>query len=186
MQKVYQQTLGGRDFHLFEAVHLGLRLPLVMPFLDVVSLSVMGPRRMKNREELRRERERVEAVGGDTEGIVMEWDSKVDSFDRRLELWRCMARRERGYAADFGGDSQRIVLRILLEVLCALPADLPVHEAGVLDGDACVQRGLRCVVARPTRNTLECAFWRTCGTCRQLTATRCCGSHGCGMFGGPS
>ena len=38
----------------------------------------------------------MEAVGGDTEGIVMEWDSKVDSFDRRLELWRGMARRERG------------------------------------------------------------------------------------------
>ena len=26
----------------------------------------------------------------------MEWDSKVDFFDKRLELWRAMARRERG------------------------------------------------------------------------------------------
>ena len=59
LEKVYARTLGGRDFHLFEAVHRCLRLPLVMPFLDVVPLSVMGPRRMKNREELRRERERV-------------------------------------------------------------------------------------------------------------------------------
>ena len=56
-----------------------------------------------------------------------------------------------GCPADFGGGSERVVIRFLLEVLCALPADLPVHEAGVLDGDACVQRGLRCRLARPAR-----------------------------------
>ena len=88
MQKVYARTLGGRDFHLFEAMQLGLRLPLVFPFMDVVSLNVMGPRVMKTRAQL--------AQDPRGEDAVMEWDSRVDAFDKRLELWQKMQRARRG------------------------------------------------------------------------------------------
>ena len=91
LQKVYARTLGGRDFHLFEAMQLGLRLPLVFPFLDVVTLNVMGPRRVKNKAEVRRELDR----GVNPEEMEMEWDSKVDNFDKRLRLLRRMQRGSR-------------------------------------------------------------------------------------------
>ena len=35
LQKVYTKTLGGRDYGIFEAVHLGLGLPLVYPLMAV-------------------------------------------------------------------------------------------------------------------------------------------------------
>jgi len=91
LQKVYARTLGGRDFHLFEAMQLGLRLPLVFPFLDVVTMNVMGPRRVKNKAEVRRELDR----GVNPEEMEMEWDSKVDNFDKRLRLLRRMQRGSR-------------------------------------------------------------------------------------------
>ena len=47
LQKVYARTLGGRDFPLFEAVHLGLRLPLVIPLMSTFSLNTGGVRKLK-------------------------------------------------------------------------------------------------------------------------------------------
>ncbi|MEC7299906.1 MAG: ferrochelatase, partial [Pseudomonadota bacterium] len=53
---------------------------------------VLGPRRVKSQTEIRREL----AAGAAAEDMVLEWDSKVDHFDKRLQLWQRMADRERG------------------------------------------------------------------------------------------
>lgn len=42
LQKVYTKTLGGRDYGIFEAVHLGLGLPLVYPLMPVENLNTDG------------------------------------------------------------------------------------------------------------------------------------------------
>ncbi len=47
LQKFYAKSIGERDFSMFEAVHLGLRLPTVFPVMLVVSLNTRGSRRMK-------------------------------------------------------------------------------------------------------------------------------------------
>ena len=47
LQKVFARTLGERDFGIFEAVHLGLRLPLVFLLMDVVTLNTMGVRALR-------------------------------------------------------------------------------------------------------------------------------------------
>ena len=78
LQKFYARTLGERDYTIFEAVHLGLRLPLVFGNFHVVSLNTSGTRRLKTMKQL-------EQAGPD-EPIA--WDSKVDHFDNRLALLR--------------------------------------------------------------------------------------------------
>ena len=67
LQRFYARTLGERDYGIFEAVHLGLRLPLVLPLAPVVSLNTLGSRRVKTPAELR-------DAGPDA---PMHWDSKV-------------------------------------------------------------------------------------------------------------
>ena len=57
VQKFYAKTLGGRSYGVFEAVHLGLGLPLVLSMLPIETLSVWGGRRMKTRKEQEREGE---------------------------------------------------------------------------------------------------------------------------------
>ena len=49
LQKVYSRTVGGRDYGLFEAVHLGLQLPLVLSLVDLVTLNTHGTRAVKPR-----------------------------------------------------------------------------------------------------------------------------------------
>ena len=44
LQKVFAKTLGDRDFGIFEAVHLGLRLPLGCSLMGCVSLNPTGAR----------------------------------------------------------------------------------------------------------------------------------------------
>ena len=39
MQKFFERSLGDRDYHLFEAVHLGLGLPLISSPVPVLSLN---------------------------------------------------------------------------------------------------------------------------------------------------
>ena len=39
LQKFYAKSIGERDFGLFEAVHLGLRLPTVFPLMPTISLN---------------------------------------------------------------------------------------------------------------------------------------------------
>ncbi len=48
IQKFFARTMGERDFHAFEAVQLGLQLPLVMPLMPVVSLNTAGSRPLKS------------------------------------------------------------------------------------------------------------------------------------------
>ena len=76
LQKFYARTLGERDFGIFEAVHLGLRLPLVFPLLETITLNTTGARAVKTSAQLRE-------AGNDA---AMTWDSKVDKFDKRLEI----------------------------------------------------------------------------------------------------
>ena len=74
MQKFYARSLGERDYHLFEAVHLGLGLPLISSPLPIISLNTSGTRAVKTEKQL------ASAGPGDT----WVWESKVDHFDRRL------------------------------------------------------------------------------------------------------
>ena len=86
LQKFYARTLGERDYHLFEAVHLGLGLPLVYSMMSVLSLNTSGNRSVKTAEQLR-----AENAGPDTSLV---WDSKVQHFDNRLALMRKTCARE--------------------------------------------------------------------------------------------
>ena len=83
LQKFYARTLGERDYGIFEAVHLGLRLPLVIPLLPVVSLSTSGARALKSAEVLARE-----ATLENPAERTVAWESKLDKFDKRLALVR--------------------------------------------------------------------------------------------------
>ena len=78
MQKFYSRMLGERDYSLFEAVHVGLGLPLMYSPLPVVSLSTLGGRAWKSGKHL-------EACGPDD---AVEWKSRLDRFDERLQLVR--------------------------------------------------------------------------------------------------
>ena len=44
LQKVFAKTLGDRDYGIFEVVHIGLRLPLVFPLAETVTLNTSGAR----------------------------------------------------------------------------------------------------------------------------------------------
>ena len=84
LQKFYSKSVGDRDYSLFEAMRLGLNLPSVIPLMPVVSLNSLGGRRFKTRGEMLRE------TGDDA---LVAWESKLDKFDRRLELVRKQCRR---------------------------------------------------------------------------------------------
>ena len=78
LQKFYSKALGGRDYGIAEAVHLGLGLPLVLPMMNVDTLNTQGVRVFKTAEHL--------AKTGPGGSVV--WESRIDKFDRRLELVR--------------------------------------------------------------------------------------------------
>ena len=84
LQKVFSRTLGERDFSLFEAVHLGLGLPLVFDLMPTISLNTYGTRRVKPHSELKEL--------GDEEDVRDE--SKVEKFDKRLALVRAQNRKK--------------------------------------------------------------------------------------------
>ena len=44
LQKVFSKTIGDRDYGIFQAVHLGLGLPLVFSLMDVISLNPLRSR----------------------------------------------------------------------------------------------------------------------------------------------
>ena len=78
IQKFFARTMGERDFHAFEAVQLGLQLPLVMPLMPVVSLNTSGSRPLKSYSVLQ--------GGGPDEPV--HYDSRVDKFNKRLQFVR--------------------------------------------------------------------------------------------------
>jgi len=126
LQKVFAKTLGERDYGMFEAVHLGLGLPLVFPLADVVSLNTSGARRMKQRREMQRD------FG---EGDVVTWDSKVDKFNERGEGGcRCGA---------VGSRAVRVVVRVLHEVLFQGESYPQVFDIAVSYGDSSVWCSVR-------------------------------------------
>ena len=73
LQKVFAKTLGDRDYGIFEAVHVGLRLPLVFSLMDCVSLNTAGARVLRPKKQI--------YESADHEPVT--WDSKVDKFDAR-------------------------------------------------------------------------------------------------------
>ena len=76
IRKFFARTLGERDYHAYEAVQLGLQLPLVIPLMPIVSLNTSGARPLKKREELK-------TAGDDA---PTHYDSRCDKFDKRLEM----------------------------------------------------------------------------------------------------
>jgi hypothetical protein len=70
--------LGERDFHAFEAVQLGMSLPLVIPLMPIISLNTGGARPLKSRAALKE-------AGPEA---PVHYDSRVDRFDQRLKLVR--------------------------------------------------------------------------------------------------
>ena len=48
IQKFFARTMGERDFHAYEALQLGLQLPLVIPLMPVVSVNTSGSRPLKS------------------------------------------------------------------------------------------------------------------------------------------
>ena len=94
LQKVFSKTIGDRDYSIFEAVHLGLRLPLVFSLMDVVSLNTSGARVLRSRAVLR--------DAADDAPLI--WDSKVDKFDERKRRVLRKVARCRG---DIGPDEVR-------------------------------------------------------------------------------
>ena len=78
IQRFFARTMGERDFHAYEAVQLGLQLPMVTPMMPVVSLNTTGARPLKTGAALK-DLKADEPV---------HWDSRVDRFDKRLQLVR--------------------------------------------------------------------------------------------------
>ena len=73
LQKVFSKTLGDRDYVIFEAVLVGLRLPLVFSLKECVSLNAVGARVLRPKKVI---------CQGDDDASVT-WDSKIDIFDDR-------------------------------------------------------------------------------------------------------
>ena len=89
-QKCFARTIGERDYGIFEAAHLGLRLPLVFPLLPMVSLNTLGARAFKTHQQLQRERERG------VQDPATTWDSKIDNFDKRRQLLHAQTENDPG------------------------------------------------------------------------------------------
>ena len=66
IQKFFARSLGERDYHAYEAVQLGLQLPLVIPMMPIVSLNTTGSRPLKSSFELRGEGRENEPVHYDS------------------------------------------------------------------------------------------------------------------------
>jgi len=77
IQRFFARTLGERDYHVYEAVHVGLGLPLVVPLMAIVTLNTSGARAMKSRCVLK-------DAPPDT---PVHYDSKVDNFDKRRQIF---------------------------------------------------------------------------------------------------
>ena len=77
IQRFFARTLGERDYHVYEAVHVGLGLPLVVPLLPVVTLNTSGARALKPRAALKDKPAET----------PVHYDSKLDKFDKRFEIF---------------------------------------------------------------------------------------------------
>ena len=68
LRKLFSKTLGGRGYGIFEAVHVGLGLPLIFPLMPVDTLNTQGTRVLKSGK--------YSADLRDGEWAV--WDSQLD------------------------------------------------------------------------------------------------------------
>jgi hypothetical protein len=83
LRKFYSRTLGERDYSIFEATLLGMRLPLVFPLMATDSLNTLGAKKFKTAAELEEELRRDPKADPE----VMH-DSKIGKFDDRKRLLR--------------------------------------------------------------------------------------------------
>ena len=84
IQKFFARSLGERDYHVYEAVQLGLQLPLVIAMMAIIGLNTSGSRPLKTASVLK----------GKSDDEPVHYDSRVDKFNKRLQLVR--AQRARG------------------------------------------------------------------------------------------
>jgi hypothetical protein len=77
IQKFFARSLGERDYHTYEAVQLGLQLPMVIPMMPVVSLNTSGVSPIKPWYEMK---------GRANEDKPVHYDSRVAKFDKRKRL----------------------------------------------------------------------------------------------------
>ena len=68
LRKLFSKTIGGRGYGIFEAVHVGLGLPLIFPLMPVDTLNTQGTRVLKSGK--------YSADLRDGEWAV--WDSQLD------------------------------------------------------------------------------------------------------------
>ena len=99
LQKVFSRTLGDRDFSLFEAVHVGLGLPLVFELLSTCSLNTYGTRHVKPQSVIKNL--------NDDEDVRDE--SKLDKFDKRLAIVRAQNRNKQPWQIDVTEEELRDV-----------------------------------------------------------------------------
>ena len=77
IQKFFARSLGDRDYHAYEGVQLGMQLPLVIPMMPIFSLNTSGAKPLKSWFDTR---------GADKEDEPVHYDSRVDKFNKRLQL----------------------------------------------------------------------------------------------------
>jgi len=77
IQKFFARSLGERDYHAYEAVHLGLQLPLVIPMMPIVSLNTSGVSPIRPWTELK---------GPENDDKPVHYDSRVAKFDKRCRM----------------------------------------------------------------------------------------------------
>ena len=78
IQIFFARMRGARDYHVYEAVQIGLNLFLVSFLMPVISLNTAGAQPFRCYQELK-----------DADGdAVVHYESRVDKFNKRLELLR--------------------------------------------------------------------------------------------------
>ena len=78
IQKFFSKTMGERDFHSFEALQVGLQLPMVLPLMPVVSLNTSGARPLKS----------YQVIKDAPPSEPVHYDSRIDKFNKRLQFVR--------------------------------------------------------------------------------------------------
>ena len=94
IQKFFARTMGERDYGAFEAVQLGLQLPLVIPLMPVVSLNTSGSRPLKSRPAICAAENRIRDALRVLAEHVRNVEKQDDSEERRKELTDARLQRE--------------------------------------------------------------------------------------------
>ena len=99
IQKFFARTIGERAYGAFEAVQLGLQLPLVIPLMPVVSLNTSGSRPMKTRAAICYHDREIEKALDALNKEVEQLNADVESEERTRKLEASRVEKERLLAA---------------------------------------------------------------------------------------